>query len=283
MVGDGWDLALWPRPLREALQIPLSPARKAQLIFGWEYGTPQKDRLIQPVKLHEAPAHLLVCGEPQYGKSTFNFLLTIRDILLWRGVVSIDPMTGLSRNLIAACMLLGRPAMILDFAYGYGTLPPPIIDPFEVPPGRLASEVISELLDAFEAIWKPDGAWGHRTRHILDMTFTALLEAGLPLTHAPDFMMDHDYRDTIMQAKRNGRWLVEHHDARLFWTVFVEQFRGSTLPSYIEAPANKMAEFLKIEYVKQCFSKRGSTVNFEAILNGGVCIVNCKRSRGRSP
>ena len=118
---------------------------------------------------------------------------------------------------------------------------------------------------------------------MLDMCFTALLEAGLPLSQAPDFMMDHDYRDTIMHAKRpDGRWLVEHHDARLFWTVFVEQFRGSTLPSYIEAPANKMAEFLKIEYVKQCFSKRGSTVHFDAILNGGICIINLERNHLKS-
>jgi len=63
--------------------------------------------------------------------------------------------------------------------------------------GVSSAEIAAELVEAFKKIWID--AWGARMEDLLRNTLIALIEAELTLDDLPRFLIDEDFRESVLE------------------------------------------------------------------------------------
>lgn len=251
------------------------------LAYGYRYGAPWWRKFFpRPIELKGALSlnqHLLCFGQPGSGKSAFLYFQLEQDAKAHRPFILFDVHSDLFRQALATLIFhhwQPEDVVIIDPTdRRWGS---PGINVLESN-GEPYEEIVSELLGALKAIWKD--AWGHRTEDLMRNTFMALCEKNLTLGESELFLTDATFRSPIVQELKNQK--VKH-----FWQHHFAELRESEQRTFIEAPRNKLSEFLSHPALEAIFSQTTSTINFTKSMNEGKAVLvnlsrnHLKESRG---
>ena len=151
----------------------------------------------------ERTTHTYVIGQPGTGKSRALESWIMQDISAGHGVGVIDPHGDLFRNLLVRLSfkpeVWERIAIIDPCNKHWVTTFNPLDTVSTYSPERLSLF----LTDIISKIWKLDLASAPRTTWLLSNTFLALSDLGLTLLHLPKFLLDRDYRESLLPRLTN--------------------------------------------------------------------------------
>lgn len=216
--------------------------------------------------------HLHVIGQPGTGKSRALESWIMQDILSGQGVGVIDPHGELFDHLLSrlARLVSDNPSLAqrvviinpVDRNWTVG------FNPLEAIPGYSTERLAGFLTDVVIKIWKIDATNAPRMIRLLMHTFLALAELELSLASLPRFLIDADWRETLLLR-------VRHADVLSYFRHEFPQ-KGAT-HQWITPVLNKVASLLFDPDLRLMFSTR-STIHFRQILDRGlVLLVNTSK------
>ncbi|RLK61933.1 TraM-binding TraD/TraG-like protein [Actinokineospora cianjurensis] len=216
----------------------------------------------RPVGLHVADArhHVHILGATGSGKSELMARMILADAEAGRGVVVIDPKGDLVNDILARLPEhLGPKVTLFD---ADSRTRPPVINPLQ---GADRERTVDNLVSIFSRIYS--SSWGPRTEDILRSGL-------LTLTSMPGTPGLIDLPGLLTVDSTRARAIAQIDDPVLagFW-----QWYDSLSESYraqIIAPLmNKLRGLLLRPFVRSAIAEGQSTVDFDAVLDGGICLV----------
>jgi hypothetical protein len=156
--------------------------------------------------------HTYVIGQPSTGKSRALESWALQDIGAGHGVAVIDPHGDLFRNILTHLAMqpkLWPRVVIIDpcdrrWVVGF--------NPLSAMKGMSQERVASFLTDIITKIWRLDTTTAPRLVWLLNNTFQALAGLGLTLLDLPRFLLDADYRQSLLPRvpSASARTYFEH-------------------------------------------------------------------------
>jgi hypothetical protein len=156
--------------------------------------------------------HTYVIGQPGTGKSRALESWALQDIAAGHGVAVIDPHGDLFRNILAHLALrpeLWPRVVIIDpcdsrWVVGF--------NPLSAMKGMSQERVASFLTDIIAKIWRLETTSAPRLVWLLNNTFQALAGLGLTLLDLPKFLLDSEYRRSLLPRvpSASARAYFEH-------------------------------------------------------------------------
>ncbi|WP_084467784.1 type IV secretory system conjugative DNA transfer family protein [Actinokineospora inagensis] len=216
----------------------------------------------RPVGLHVADArhHVHILGATGSGKSELMARMILADAEAGRGVVVIDPKGDLVNDVLARLPEhLGSKVTLFD---ADSRSRPPVINPLQ---GADRERTVDNLVSIFSRIYS--SSWGPRTEDILRSGL-------LTLTAMPGTPGLIDLPGLLTVESTRARAIAQIDDPVLagFW-----QWYDSLSESYraqIIAPLmNKLRGLLLRPFVRAAIAQGQSTVDFDHVLDGGICLV----------
>ena len=235
--------------------------------------TPTEGALIRPVgvsdtghdrpvglQISDARQHLHVLGATGSGKSTMLARMILADADNQRGAVVIDPKGDLVTDVLKRLPEHSADKVVLLDADTPATTP--CLNPLEGP----KESAVDNLVSVFSRVFSQ--AWGPRTEDILRAACLTLRAASdtPKLSTLPQLLTDPATRERH-RAKVNS-------DATLsgFWDWY-EQLSDGARAQATAPLLNKLRAFLLRSFVVKAVSAGESTVDVEAALDGGLCLV----------
>jgi hypothetical protein len=142
--------------------------------------------------------HTYVIGQPGTGKSRALESWALQDIAAGHGVAVIDPHGDLFRNILAHLAMQPKlwPRVVIidpcDLRWVVG------FNPLSAMKGMSQERVASFLTDIITKIWRLDTTSAPRLVWLLNNTFQALAGLGLTLLDLPRFLLNADYRASLL-------------------------------------------------------------------------------------
>ncbi len=210
--------------------------------------------------------HTYVVGQSGTGKSRALESWIMQDILAGHGVGVIDPHGDLFRNLlyrVAAKPEVWNRVVILDpldpkWVIGFNPLE--AVSHFH--PERLALY----MTDVSIKIWNLSPTQAPRMVWLLTNSFLALSNLGLSLLDLPRFLVDQDYRESLIPK-------IRHDSAR---TYFQHEFPTSeaAIHQWTTPVLNRIGGLVFDPDIRLMFAAQ-STINFRKIMdNEMILLVN---------
>ncbi len=212
--------------------------------------------------------HTYVIGQPGTGKSRALESWIMQDIVAGRGVGVIDPHGELFDHLISRIARLGeqepsladRTVIInpVDRTWTVG------LNPVEAIQGISTERLAALLTDVVIKIWKIDTTAAPRMIRLLTHTFLALAELGLSLADLPKFLLDEEWRESLLQRTSHPEVV----------TYFRSEFpiRGGATHQWVTPVLNKIGALLFDPDLRLMFST-SSTIRFRQILDGNLILL----------
>jgi hypothetical protein len=147
--------------------------------------------------------HTYVIGQPGTGKSRALESWIMQDIEAGHGVGVIDPHGDLFHNLLTRLsfkpQVWGRIVIIDPCSPDWVTT----FNPLEAVTDYSQERLSLFLTDIIGKIWKLDLASAPRTMWLISNTFLALSSLNLTLLHLPKFLLDREYRESLLPRLTN--------------------------------------------------------------------------------
>jgi len=160
-----------------------------------------RDEMVR--SLNERTTHTYVIGQPGTGKSRALESWIMQDIEAGHGVGVIDPHGDLFNNLILRLSFMPqvweRIVIIDPCSPDWVTT----FNPLEAISDYSQERLSLFLTDIIGKIWRLDLASAPRTMWLLSNTFLALSNLNRTLLHLPKFLLDREYRESLLPRLTN--------------------------------------------------------------------------------
>ncbi len=220
----------------------------------------------RPVGLRVADArhHLHILGATGSGKSELMAQLILSDAEAGRGLVVIDP-----KGDLVADLLMRLPARLGDNVILFDAdsrARPPVINPLA---GEDTARTVDNLVSIFSHVYA--ASWGPRTEDILRsglLTLRAL--PGTPtLTDLPRLLTVPSFRHRALE-QLSDEILIG------FWRWY-DQLSDASRAQVVAPLMNKLRGLLLRPFVRAALAGGESTVDMDAVLDGGICLVRLSK------
>ncbi|WP_243769937.1 helicase HerA domain-containing protein [Amycolatopsis acidicola] len=216
----------------------------------------------RPVGLRVADArhHVHILGATGSGKSELMARMILDDAEAGRGLVVIDPKGDLVADVLMRLpSRLGEKVVLFD---ADSRTRPPVLNPLEGPD---TARTVDNLVSIFSHVYA--SSWGPRTEDILRSGLLTLRELpGTPtLTDLPKLLSVPAFRHRALEQ-------ISDDVLAGFWRWYDELSDASR--AQVVAPLmNKLRGLLLRPFVRASLAGGGSTVDVDAVLDGGICLV----------
>ncbi|WP_409496118.1 type IV secretory system conjugative DNA transfer family protein [Amycolatopsis sp. cmx-11-12] len=216
----------------------------------------------RPVGLRVADArhHLHILGATGSGKSELMARMILDDAEEGRGLVVIDPKGDLvTDTLMRLPSRLGKKVVLFD---ADDRTRPPVLNPLE---GDDTARTVDNLVSIFSRVYA--SSWGPRTEDILRSGLLTLRELpGTPaLADLPKLLTVSSFRHRALE-KISDDVLIG------FWAWY-DDLSGAGRAQVIAPLMNKLRGLLLRPFVRASLAGGQSTVDLDAVLDGGICLV----------
>jgi hypothetical protein len=216
----------------------------------------------RPVGLRVADArhHLHILGATGSGKSELMARMILDDADAGRGLVVVDPKGDLVADVLMRLPVrLGEKVVLFD---ADSRTRPPVLNPLE---GADTARTVDNLVSIFSHVYA--SSWGPRTEDILRsglLTLRAL--PGTPtLTDLPKLLTVPAFRHRALEQ-------ISDDILTGFWRWYNDLSDASR--AQVVAPLmNKLRGLLLRPFVRASLAGGESTVDMDAVLDGGICLV----------
>ncbi|MFF7987986.1 type IV secretory system conjugative DNA transfer family protein [Streptomyces sp. NPDC007901] len=212
------------------------------------------------LRVPDARHHLHILGATGSGKSELMARMILADAETGRGLVVVDPKGDLITDvLIRLPEELGHKVILFD---ADSKARPPILNPLE---GDDVARTVDNLVSIFSRVYA--SSWGPRTDDILRAGLLTLrTQGGIPvLTDLPKLLAVPSFRQRAVAQISDGV-------LRGFWSWY--DALSEPARAQVTAPLmNKLRGFLLRPFVRAALAGGTSTVDMDAVLNGGICLV----------
>jgi len=217
------------------------------------------------LRVEDARAHVHVLGETGSGKSTLLAQMVLADAAAGRGVLAVDPKGDLVTEILDRLPQPALDRLVLIDPDQPGT--PPSLNVLDGPDADLVADHAVGIMSRLFAAW-----WGPRTDDILRA-------AVLTLRHPTNA-----HRPTLLTLAAVPRLLAEPAFRRRatsgvddpvlagFWTWY-EALSDAARAQATGPVLNKLRAVLLRPFVRSTIAAGPSTVDMQAILDGGICLV----------
>jgi type IV secretory pathway TraG/TraD family ATPase VirD4 len=201
-----------------------------------------------------------VLGATGSGKSTLLGQLILADIDAGRGVVLIDPKGDLVTDLLARLPRSTADRVVLFDADSRAR--PPCLNPLDGPD---TDRTVDNLVSIFRRVYS--AFWGPRTDDLMRAAcLTLRAQHGVTtLAELPKLLADPAFRARLTAG------LTDPILAG-FWSWY-DELTDATRAQVISPLMNKLRAFLLRPFVRDTLTGGRSTVDLNAVLDGGICLV----------
>ncbi|MEV7395012.1 DUF87 domain-containing protein [Streptomyces sp. NPDC091215] len=216
----------------------------------------------RPVGLRVADArhHLHILGATGSGKSELMARMILADAEAGRGLVAIDPKGDLITDVLMRLPEeLGHKVVLFD---ADSQARPPVLNPLE---GDDAARAVDNLVSIFSRVYA--SSWGPRTDDILRAGLLTLrAQGGIPvLTDLLKLLAVPSFRQRAVDQ-------IGDEVLRGFWSWY-DTLSGPARAQVTAPLMNKLRGFLLRPFVRDALAGGTSTVDMDAVLDGGICLV----------
>ncbi|WP_414943849.1 type IV secretory system conjugative DNA transfer family protein [Amycolatopsis sp. cmx-11-32] len=216
----------------------------------------------RPVGLRVADArhHLHILGATGSGKSELMARMILDDADAGRGLVVIDPKGDLvADTLMRLPARLGDKVVLFD-ADSHSR--PPVLNPLE---GDDTARTVDNLVSIFSHVYA--SSWGPRTEDILRSGLLTLRELpGTPtLTDLPKLLTVPAFRQRALEQ-------ISDDVLTGFWHWY-DDLSDASRAQVVAPLMNKLRGLLLRPFVRASLAGGESTVDMDAVLDGGICLV----------
>ncbi|MFD8716919.1 type IV secretory system conjugative DNA transfer family protein [Streptomyces sp. NPDC059629] len=212
------------------------------------------------LRVPDARHHLHVLGATGSGKSELMARMILADAETGRGLVAIDPKGDLITDVLMRLPEeLGHKVILFD---ADSKARPPILNPLE---GDDVARTVDNLVSIFSRVYA--SSWGPRTDDILRAGLLTLrTQGGIPvLTDLPKLLAVPSFRQRAVDQ-------IGDDVLRGFWSWY--DALSEPARAQVTAPLmNKLRGFLLRPFVRAALAGGTSTVDMDAVLDGGICLV----------
>jgi hypothetical protein len=257
----------------ERVEEPNSELAEDVLEIGWYWSENKKEWQVAKIREEDRRVHFYVVGASGAGKSKFLEFLIRQDIAKGNGFGVVDPHGDLVEDVKGYLALtltkeeLEERVVLIDPTDERYTV---AFNPLEKLEGVSSAEIAAELVEAFKKIWVD--AWGARMEDLLRNTLIALIEAELTLDDLPRFLIDEDFRESVLER-------VSHPIAKRYFQRF-NALAPRTREEWMESTLNKVNAFLSDDRIREIFSYQKSSFNLREIMDNRKILL-IKLDRGR--
>lgn len=223
---------------------------------------------------HSSVGHIHVIGRTRSGKSKAIEGWILQVIKSGIGVGVIDPHGDLFTHLISYLALasnkypdLARRTVIInpldeDWCVGF--------NPLQLWPGEVPERKAMFLADLITQIFHDDPTIVVRMRRVMRYTFQALMELNLTLIEVPRFLVDRDFRESVIDQVYSPN-LID------FWRYgFPSKERDAN--EWISSTLNRLEPLVQDPDFRLIFGQKESTINFRSIMDtGSILLVNTSK------
>jgi hypothetical protein len=212
------------------------------------------------LRIPDARHHQHILGSTGSGKSELMARQVLADAEAGRGLVVVDPKGDLITDILMRLPESVAGKVLLFDATSKAR--PPVLNPLE---GKDTAAAVDNLVSIFSRVYS--SSWGPRTDDILRaglLTLRAL--PGTPLlTDLPTLLTQSAFRE---------RAVAQIHDdiLRGFWDWY-DDLSGPSRAQVTAPLMNKLRGFLLRPFVRAALAGGPSTVDMDAVLDGGVLLV----------
>lgn len=212
------------------------------------------------LRVPDARHHLHILGATGSGKSELMARMILADAEAGRGLVVIDPKGDLITDVLMRLPAeLGDKVILFD---ADSKARPPVINPLE---GADAARTVDNLVSIFSRVYA--SSWGPRTDDILRAGLLTLhAQPGTPvLTDLPKLLSVRSFRQRAVDQ-------IDDDVLRGFWSWY-DDLSGPARAQVTAPLMNKLRGFLLRPFVRAALAGGPSTVDMDAVLDGGICLV----------
>lgn len=231
----------------------------------------------------DARHHLHVIGATGSGKSTLLANLILDDARAGRGVLLIDPKGDLVTDLLDRLPLSVADRLTVIDPDDPAT--PPCLNPLDPAPGADLDTAVDNLVGIFRRIYT--AYWGPRTDDVAraaaltllhprrttgrsdrsrpELTDVRAVTSLVTLADIPRLLADPDYRTALVAD-------IDDEVLAGFWTWY-ERLSPAGQAHAAGPLLNKLRAFLLRPFVAATIAAGPATLDLDAVLDGGVCLV----------
>ncbi|WP_051792435.1 type IV secretory system conjugative DNA transfer family protein [Amycolatopsis jejuensis] len=216
----------------------------------------------RPVGLRIADArhHIHILGATGSGKSELMARMILDDAEAGRGLVVIDPKGDLvADTLMRLPTRLGEKVILFD---ADSRSRPPVLNPLE---GDDTARTVDNLVSIFSHVYA--SSWGPRTEDILRSGLLTLRQLpGTPtLTDLPKLLTVPAFRQRAVEQLSDDVLIG-------FWRWY-DDLSDASRAQVVAPLMNKLRGLLLRPFVRASLAGGESTVDMDAVLDGGICLV----------
>ncbi|MFC4464000.1 type IV secretory system conjugative DNA transfer family protein [Streptomyces xiangluensis] len=212
------------------------------------------------LRVPDARHHLHILGATGSGKSELMARMILADAEAGRGLVAIDPKGDLITDVLMRLpQELGHKVILFD---ADSKARPPILNPLE---GDDVARTVDNLVSIFSRVYA--SSWGPRTDDILRAGLLTLrAQGGIPvLTDLPKLLAVPSFRQRAVDQ-------IDDDILQGFWSWY-DALSGPARAQVTAPLMNKLRGFLLRPFVRAALAGGTSTVDMDAVLDGGICLV----------
>jgi Helicase HerA, central domain len=208
----------------------------------------------------DARYHLHVLGATGSGKSTLLGTMILADADAGRGIVLIDPKGDLVTDVLARLPRSAADRVVLFDADSRTR--PPCLNPLDSGETDLT---VDNLVSIFRRVYA--AFWGPRTDDVMRAACLTLHTQHrlATLAEIPTLLADTAFRSRLTAG-------ITDPILRGFWNWY-EDLTDSARSHVISPLMNKLRAFLLRPFVRHALAAGRSTVDMNAVLDGGICLV----------
>jgi len=218
--------------------------------------------------------HIHVIGRTRSGKSKAIEGWVLHAVKSGLGVGVIDPHGDLFSHLVSYLALAAtRIPKLAERIVLINPLDPNWcvgFNPLQLLPGEVPERKALFLADLITQIFHDDPTIVVRMRRVMRYTFQALMELDLTLIEVPRFLVDRDFRISVLDQVHSSN-LID------FWRYgFPSKEREAN--EWIGSTLNRLEPLIHDPDFRLIFGQRESTINFRSIMDGGkILLVNTSK------
>jgi hypothetical protein len=219
---------------------------------------------------HQRSTHTYVIGQPGTGKSRALESWIMQDIFAGRGVCVIDPHGDLYNNLTFRIAkfprLWGRVILVdpMDKKWTVG------INPLKAIHGQNKERVSLFMIDIMVKVWGLQSSSTPRLLWLLTNTFLALSELDLSLTDLPEFLLNQDFRTSLLPK-------ISNLEVKRYFTEEFPHTKAG-IHQWVTPALNKIGGFLFDPDIRPLLSSQ-KTLDFREIMDKRKILL-VKLSKG---
>ena len=141
----------------------------------------------------------------------------------------------------------------------------PSFNPLSVGTNQNAYTTAHDMFHTFKEVWK-DVAWGARMDETLRNVLLTLALTKRPLTEAPIFLTNDNYRAFIVDK-------LNDYDLKFYWENRFNALSDRMKPQYVEPILNKLTIFTSDPLIRHIIAQKDSSINFRDMMDSKKWII----------